>query len=904
MTQLAANRCPFCEKQGLPILPLRPAVARTDMEDLASPALDMPAPLATGLVDVGLPGNAAKYTARLLRPGYLYVFNEARGEWKAYLVTDLGFLYEFDVEDVTPPDADGIEFSCFRTGEEYIARCITIPDATSAGAVWLAFSDTAWTPAVLAEHRKQAYRSRHMTRIEVGQWVAGNTNQPHTASFDQLTQVVNEFAAMAPDDPHGGQVIGEVRVVGRQTGRLKEKQGLLAAIPATTAGIAFSHSHHEFVSHGDEAQGLLDWAARAAEKLGAPAMLATVGDPVGITAELAMLMACRLDEHLAAPEHERPLAVSAAINNIRRFIREDAENREFWKSEREARNVLDPGYMAVGDGAGGARAGMALAELLRPDLKRMRAESYESWKNPSPERVRRAREKAWAKYKAKHDHRRLAAWEDRWSAGVSELDRTTISPLADAHAQWMQSDALAERLHCSCDEADVQSGKGFADSLLFCIQNTQEYAPCNRLYTRWLQATQLDKRNLLLRALGYNQKEILEPLDTVLTGGLHPDALKGLPWDRLISGYGNATGALEDGGKNAVVRLVAAVGGPFADVAGTAVDELIGPGLVFLGLIAEAPVVVVDAYMSKAEAIAELTARAIALNPKVEQLELEDLNRAIDLQMRKAGIYGADVNARGHYRYLIMLDEEVVADFPGLTPQGTARRFAESAVLTEADRAELTKLRWRKLLPGAAGVGVIAGCLQVAALTKLADDVDSSMAHEANENRWRYRTAVVGFAGTLAETTGKWSQSAATTGSRYVVRLEQTLGRLLRVAGKALGVGAGAAMAVWDLRRAKEEYREGNGWVALGFVVTGGMSVFASVAFTGWAASLLGAGLATGIGIVLVIMVIVAAMLIEVFKDDKLQDWLERCYFGSFDPGDRYKDTSMEMKELQVALRG
>ena len=125
----------------------------------------------------------------------------------------------------------------------------------------------------------------------------------------------------------------------------------------------------------------------------------------------------------------------------------------------------------------------------------------------------------------------------------------------------------------------------------------------------------------------------------------------------------------------------------------------------------------------------------------------------------------------------------------------------------------MTKLRWKKLLPGAAGLGVITGCLQIAALTKLADDVDKSMAHEANENQWRFHTGLAGLAGTLAETTGKWSESAATAGSRLAVKLEKTLGVLLRGAGKFLGIGAGVVMAIWDGYRGWKEIQEGNTWV-------------------------------------------------------------------------------------------
>lgn len=83
----------------------------------------------------------------------------------------------------------------------------------------------------------------------------------------------------------------------------------------------------------------------------------------------------------------------------------------------------------------------------------------------------------------------------------------------------------------------------------------------------------------------------------------------------------------------------------------------------------------------------------------------------------------------------------MIADFPGLnqsvlTPDGklsqarvraASRAFAEQSLLTESDRMRLTQLRWRGLMPRAAGLGIMSGILQYVALGKLADDLDKSM---------------------------------------------------------------------------------------------------------------------------------------------------------------------------------
>jgi len=72
-------------------------------------------------------------------------------------------------------------------------------------------------------------------------------------------------------------------------------------------------------------------------------------------------------------------------------------------------------------------------------------------------------------------------------------------------------------------------------------------------------------------------------------------------------------------------------------------------------------------------------------------------------------------------------------------------------------------------------------------------------------------------------------------------------------------------------------------------------------AFTKFGALIFGAS-STGVGIIWVVLVIAIAVLIEIFKDNKIQDWMERCYFGKFDEDDRYHDPKKELSELELAL--
>ncbi|MDR5894375.1 T6SS effector BTH_I2691 family protein, partial [Halomonas mongoliensis] len=487
-----------------------------------------------------------------------------------------------------------------------------------------------------------------------------------------------------------------------------------------------------------------------------------------------------------------------------------------------------------------------------------------------------------------------------WQKEMQAFDTEQLAPLANAHVQWMQGDSLYEQLDAQHDDKDIDSGAAFVDALLLCIQDTQEYAPCVELYERWLSATIVERRNLLLRALGYHQEAILEQWEGQVRGGLQPEALRGLPWNALITGYDEARSALREGSRNAVVRLTIAMGGPFGKVAAKAVDRAVGPALVAMGVIARAPVILVDVTMSRGQAIAELIARMVAINPEVGSLD--DLNRAIDIQMRKARIYGTAVEGVGRHRYLIMADPRVVGDFPGRDAQANARRFAEAVILTPADRQEMTRLRWRQLLPTEAGLGVIAGILQIIALGKLADDLANSLAHEKNENRWRYHTGLAGLVGVLSETAGRWSERASQVGSRVAKALERYVGVALRIVGKVLGIATGVVMAVWDGIRGWQEIHEDNAWVGGLFFASAGLSLLAMGMFAGWFGATVAGLSATGIGVVLVVLVIAIAILIEFLKDNRMQDWLERCYFGKFEMSERYQSAELELNELELAL--
>ena len=145
-TGLLTDQCRACERQGLPILPLRQALVPDHAVDSF--------PSENGQVQTRLGW-------RTLRAGYLYVLLD-RKIWHAYQVTPDGYLRQFN--PYTPPVANEslLASTCVSAEHDAPASFLNI-DTHEYHVAWLAFASDPWPASVLnaykagqASHRFQA----------------------------------------------------------------------------------------------------------------------------------------------------------------------------------------------------------------------------------------------------------------------------------------------------------------------------------------------------------------------------------------------------------------------------------------------------------------------------------------------------------------------------------------------------------------------------------------------------------------------------------------------------------------------------------------------------------------------------------------------------------------------------
>ena len=432
----AAAKCEFCEKRGLPLLLARDAVAPAGAGAPLAPALP-----------IELDPKAAYYTKRLLRSGYVNIFDVARRRWETYFVTSDGYLFKMMGTPGVSPVVPAKPFNCPDEGHRAIASCITVPDPLNATKVCIGFSDVLWTDAVRTANEDAAYRKRHMIEVDIKAVLQGG-NTPHR-SITQLDAVIAEYA-MTPN----------------------------------LARANFSWSRFKFDSRFGRADRLKQECEAMRPGKG---IIVTVPDPAGLAQELASLMKRNAELFITArPIDQRNLAASAAIDQIEEAIRMQGQHTEIAAAEQIADQRMQ-------------------ANPIEHWLSESARAKTENFRIVTIQHLESAADAAWTKYAKKFDDVARKAWNGPFTQRLKDFDAVFIAPLAFAHVAWMKSVPLADYFECNYDPFHPESGAVYTRVFTECISATEDKKACADLYVEWLAGKVSDTKNLLLRSMLLNQ---------------------------------------------------------------------------------------------------------------------------------------------------------------------------------------------------------------------------------------------------------------------------------------------------------------------------------------------------------------------------------------------------------------
>jgi hypothetical protein len=515
-------KCAFCDKVGLLLMPARYAIAPLAMglPPISAPMQveDVAQSVGKGKKqDVTLHGSA-QYTSRLLRSGYLYVYDEKRDRMDSYWITDDGYYMRFPAEAGVPAEARSV-IPCSFEGHRELAGCIAISDAENAGIVWLGYSDVQWTRSVIEAHRGakgKSLRQLHMREFDAGGWAktrrtsagksaaAGRGSTPHAVPMSELASTISEYAQSKP-----------------------------AQSPAFTP-----LSAPNYRLHAGKAEGVQSACRRRSPQL--QGAIVALDDPAGVAQDLAALINWHqerlLDTRVAKDKYgagygtypttyRNLLSLDGAIKSLHTSNNEKVKMQVF----ADAAALAD--YMKLSyEVAREQRTPGALKQANPVDAARQQ-QLDAVMRDPSPARIRAAQDESWNTYLARIKQTPYATWANEFRAASDQLHKEHIEVLARAHAAWMQSNLLSNKLDCTHDGKDALSGDVFAETLQRCIAATQQISGCADVYLQWLKGDITEKTNLLLRALVLRQDELITAMAAT------PLDQASVPWLTLIDQY-------------------------------------------------------------------------------------------------------------------------------------------------------------------------------------------------------------------------------------------------------------------------------------------------------------------------------------------------------------------------------
>ncbi|WJD60058.1 T6SS effector BTH_I2691 family protein [Pseudomonas kurunegalensis] len=151
---LPHDQCMACERQGLPILPLRRAL--------------VPDTRPQGLTTVaGSLHVSAKLGVRTLRMGYLYVLLDQQ-VWHAYEVSEQGHLRRFNPYEPSEGLPASLPEKCVNENHDIPSSFLNI-DTDRYGSAWLAFSSDPWPVSVLDAYKTGQAPAHRFEGVDLAQ---------------------------------------------------------------------------------------------------------------------------------------------------------------------------------------------------------------------------------------------------------------------------------------------------------------------------------------------------------------------------------------------------------------------------------------------------------------------------------------------------------------------------------------------------------------------------------------------------------------------------------------------------------------------------------------------------------------------------------------------------------------
>jgi hypothetical protein len=449
-------------------------------------------------------------------------------------------------------------------------------------------------------------------------------------------------------------------------------------------------------------------------------------------------------------------------------------------------------------------------------------------------------------------------------------------PIVQAHAAWLKSELLADWMAGNHDQQDLRSGYAYSESCAQAIGAAAGTDDCKNVLNDWLSGQASDTRNLYVRALMFNQTELMKAADAQVHGS-------DIQYENFVALYKEAFKKIERLGNAANLRdrLIVTTAN---HVVGVLTKGARSAALSFLTirLAMQAGVRLEPSQVSKLAIRDWALQQARELGVKLDGDRTEQ--RASATQVGKQVIKTAPPSDRTIVAYEMDVD--------ALVKEGRLEAGAIKAV-------KVPGVTVAKQWLGSArefNLGVVTAVLQMATLAFVTEDWADSDQFNQTDAGLKAVGAVVAIVGTVVETASETVMKApAHPLSAFLMKQwagASAWAEVGAMVGRGLGAVAGIALAGYDIVKNAPAAFENNkrilGWLYLG---SGALGAYLAIAVFFNGAFLLPA----------IVLSILAGVVIAIFKQSALKDWMSRSKFSN---GDHYQSLDAEVKAFNAAVAG
>lgn len=812
--------CSYCGRKGILIYPVRYAVACPNGKD------DVPG-LSGNFKIVGAPADIspAKYTLRALRTGYLYTYEEKRKRLKAYIILPNSALWEFPVEYVPTVNPNSMDSCCLDRVSVALSYCIDIEPlpCEMMGNIWIGWSNVLWTKSTISKVPDLNWRKRHMQCIDGQAMMRGTA--VHAAKFKEYVSNVPHFSSSQADMRNAFDF---------SNSPLKRELRLQDAAKSVASVL------HEKCPYGG--------------------FIVAVNDPVGICTDLSDLTLPTDDAGFDEKCYWGQVS-STLLDYVENAVNSNEREKEAKRISLEKSAERNP--------------------TLSTYLRWAKYPKKDSHHNIKGDNVRRPGAD-WRKF-ASPEGKSLIDIDKRkkFLSADYEAALQAFQPIATCldthHTAWLRSDQLSNWMQGVHDSADIRSGECYRESLAQCISKSAGNQKCAELLKRWLaEGEPSNEKNLYLRALLFNQKEIIDAVEPHLKSS-------DVPMESIFNIYKRAVELVSNRRElNSFDRL--ALSTVNVIIAGLARgSSIIARNAVLVGLSLTGGVIIKPSSANANEIrkwitnecqkagvqFSENHLKTTVAAAKTARLALEEYKNssasvALELDIDQL-----------HRQGLITPDVVRVVKIPGVEQ---AKRWISSNSPMEFK------------------LGVVAIVLQMVALSFAMRDLAENDETNRFETRWKAAFGTVTLLSSISETAmatlavRSTHPLSAFINSHWGITRETALKYVF--GARVVGFIAGVAVACLDIWKAFLAFEEENYVKSLFYGVVGVTTIGLSVSV------LVGAIGFWWVLVAAVIFALVSPLLNEV----ALQQWVGRSFFGT--GNEKFPNLESELKAYKSAVGG